>query len=554
MTSFTHRLTRLVLGLSLAVAGGASAATVMTTVDRPVAAHAASVVGGTVPRSEVLSRAQYWVDRNVVYGTVFNSDGSVHSTATAPDPQGKSYRTDCSGLVSMAWHLDGAPTTGQFWDWPTSERLNSPDLLKAGDAVLFPGHIELFVGWKNSSNHSLGAWSYSLNGPAFNDWAKGPNPNSHGQVGTLSWNDVRSLVNTPARGADTVAGSNTLLRYSKVVDDPPPVSAPSIDAQGGHLVDFDGDGRPDIVGTDATGDQLWVVPNTSGVGSPARGQSVEMSGGWKTVTRYWLEDYDGDGKADILGLNGTDQLMVWLNTSTPGHPSTSAFVSLGAQWSTLTNLVFADFTGDGKIDIGGWDSTNREEFWVVPNTSSPGHASRGTSMFVSDGWGTVTRTWVADYDSDGKTDLLGLNGTDELFVWRNTGSGGVPSFAPLVSLGTAWNTLTDLIVGDFTGDGKPDIAGRDAVSSDQLWVVPNTSVVGSPSRGQSVHVSDGWGTVSPYLAADFDGDGKTDLLGFNGADSLLAWRGVPANGTPAFAAYAQLGTGWHTIGHILTQQ
>jgi hypothetical protein len=281
-----------------------------------------------------------------------------------------------------------------------------------------------------------------------------------------------------------------------------------------------------------------------------------MTDGWQTVTRFWLVDYDGDGRADIVGLNGTDQLLMWRNLSTPGHPLVAPFVSLGdTGWSALSKLVFMDFTGDGKVDIGGWDAWAANELWVVPNTSTPGSPSRGQSIHVSDGWRTVIKYWVADYDGDGKTDLLGLNGPDQLLVWRNIGANGTPALAPFASLGdSGWSTLTKLRIADLTGDGKPDVIGWNAGAVDELWVVPNTSTPGSPSRGQSIHVSVGWQTVITYLVGDYDGDGKQDLLGLNGPDQLLIWRGTSANNTPALAPFVSLGSAWSSFGKMPTAQ
>ncbi|GAA1021779.1 hypothetical protein Aple_073060 [Acrocarpospora pleiomorpha] len=333
-------------------------------------------------------------------------------------------------------------------------------------------------------------------------------------------------------------------------DDPAP--RPVVDPQAGRLVDFDGDGKPDFLGLGASGDDLWFIPNTSAPGAPARGQSIPMSTGWKTVTKYWLTDYDGDGKTDVLGLNGTDQMLAWINTSSPGHPSASAAVNLGTQWSTLSKIVVADFTGDGKVDIAGVDAGTGDQFWVVPNTSAPGAPARGQSMQISTGWKTVTRFWVTDYDGDGKTDLLGLNGTDQMFVWRNRGT-AVPSFDQYVDLGTQWSTLSKIVIADFTGDGKVDIAGVDAGTGDQFWVVPNTSTFGTPARGQSMLISTGWKTVTTFLVTDYDRDGKTDLLGLNGTDQMLAWRSK-GTAVPSFEPYADLGTQWSTISHIPTAQ
>src|SRR5262245_46602649 len=51
--------------------------------------ESASTVGGTVSRSETLTRAQHWVDLHIMY--------SQQQSNAAADGDGHSYRPDCSG-------------------------------------------------------------------------------------------------------------------------------------------------------------------------------------------------------------------------------------------------------------------------------------------------------------------------------------------------------------------------------------------------------------------------------------------------------------------------
>ena len=69
------------------------------------ASVAASQVGGAISRDEVIERAQFWVDWRVPYS----------QSSWYPDPQGRHYRQDCSGMVSMAWHLSTSLAT---WTLP----------------------------------------------------------------------------------------------------------------------------------------------------------------------------------------------------------------------------------------------------------------------------------------------------------------------------------------------------------------------------------------------------------------------------------------------------
>ncbi|MFI9324845.1 hypothetical protein ACIGXI_34405 [Kitasatospora aureofaciens] len=116
-------------------------------------AHA-STVGGQIAASEMLSRAQSWVSEGVPY-----NQGAYKTDANG------SYREDCSGFVSMAWHLDQSlvVTTGgayfttadgkgnSAYDYPTGA-VGDLTGLQPGDAVAYPGqHIFLFNAWTNKA-------------------------------------------------------------------------------------------------------------------------------------------------------------------------------------------------------------------------------------------------------------------------------------------------------------------------------------------------------------------------------------------------------------------
>jgi len=86
---------------------------------------------GAITRAEVLSRASSWIKRRVPY-----SQHGYHA----------GYRRDCSGFVSMAWKLDKSYSSRSIG---SRARRVSISALKPGDAVLTPGHVAIFAGWKN---------------------------------------------------------------------------------------------------------------------------------------------------------------------------------------------------------------------------------------------------------------------------------------------------------------------------------------------------------------------------------------------------------------------
>ena len=92
----------------------------------PTSAHA-------ITRPDVLSRAHIWVVKKVRY--------SQSSTFAG-------YRRDCSGFVSMAWKLGRSYTSRTIHKVAVRIPLAH---LQPGDAVHTPGHVAIFVRWKNKA-------------------------------------------------------------------------------------------------------------------------------------------------------------------------------------------------------------------------------------------------------------------------------------------------------------------------------------------------------------------------------------------------------------------
>lgn len=156
-------------------------------------ASAASSAGGTIDRSEVISRAKNWYDRNIQYS----------QTSYASDVDGgHTYRQDCSGFVSMAWHMTTSANTNTLPGYANT--VSDKHSLKPGDALndIGDGHVVLFVKWLDQSAGTF----------AFYEEA---NPSIDMEYGT---GDVDS-----GNIAGWPASHYTGLRYKKIgADSPPP--------------------------------------------------------------------------------------------------------------------------------------------------------------------------------------------------------------------------------------------------------------------------------------------------------------------------------------------
>lgn len=110
------------------------------------ACTASAIRAGTPDsRRAIIDRALNWVSNGVQY-------------SQSPQSRWGGYRTDCSGLVSMAWGLPPPGNTthsfaGGPWDNNRSRRIGW-DELQPGDALNNPTHhIMLFAGWLDE-NHT----------------------------------------------------------------------------------------------------------------------------------------------------------------------------------------------------------------------------------------------------------------------------------------------------------------------------------------------------------------------------------------------------------------
>ncbi len=103
-------------------------------------------VAGPITRAEVLARGRYWTSQGVPYSM----------SGYTNDPQGKIYRTDCSGLVSMSLHLDDSLSTvtlpSQCYQISKAE-LKPADIVGnlGGGTAGAAGHVMIFNGWVDES-------------------------------------------------------------------------------------------------------------------------------------------------------------------------------------------------------------------------------------------------------------------------------------------------------------------------------------------------------------------------------------------------------------------
>src|SRR5690606_9735051 len=174
--------------------------------------------------------------------------------------------------------------------------------------------------------------------------------------------------------------------------------------------------------------------------------------------------------------------------------------------------VLVDLDGDGLLDlvVGSW--RDQVQFWRNTGTAGAPAWTLADTALVTITRGSNTTPALADIDGDGLLDLVIGESTGQVNLYRNVGTPTQPSFE-LVS-----DNFQDIDVGrrsapllaDFNGDGKPDLLIGSEEGELRLWI--NRSTAGEfrfEADTDFVLLTD------PYAApaaGDLDGDGDLDLI------------------------------------------
>jgi Bacterial Ig-like domain (group 3)/FG-GAP-like repeat len=354
------------------------------------------------------------------------------------------------------------------------------------------------------------------------------------------------------------------------------------------LGDFNGDGIPDVATTGGTYAQPLVILLGNSDGSYTMAPALSLPTFF--LGSIAVADFNADGKQDLALLDAAANAVIILLGNGDGTFQMAASSPTVGQFSN--QIVAGDFNGDGNQDLavsannitillGNGDGT----FNAAPNVplgDSPYAIALGDfnrdgkldlavsytndhviSIMLGNGDGTFaapnpigvfqspgTPIGVADFNGDGKLDLaLGVNDAstvggvgDSVTILAGNGDGTF-SYAPSGPL-ESLASITSINVGDFNGDGVPDLAVTDDLGTLIVFVANGS---GSFTAYTPPTLVSGFGLALVCAVGDLNGDGRPDLA-LGGYSNLISLYTTEPTATATATANISLSSaGQHLV-------
>ena len=280
--------------------------------------------------------------------------------------------------------------------------------------------------------------------------------------------------------------------------------------------DFDRNGTQDIFATENTyagsTQVMWTYDgSTYNASQLAMGTTIWFGG----VIAY---DKTGDGYLDLAyGDSGADSITYLINNNGVLSPDgTYGGAGFWGQFTTMREISGVDINNDGTVDVV--QHTNRSGAYslTVINNNGNGTLSIGqnlTNVFVPNASNTTTAasmTW-ADFNGDGYMDLyLGSSyNNNGGVIYYNDGTGKLSATKSAVEASNASAGYLSVAV-DWNGDGQMDIIKLSTYGGSQTATLFTNNGYGS--TWTSSQLASGIAYVTGVAAVDYNWDGAQDLL------------------------------------------
>jgi FG-GAP-like repeat len=288
-------------------------------------------------------------------------------------------------------------------------------------------------------------------------------------------------------------------------------------------------GNPPILTADFNGDG---IPDVAILGSISSGQVLSIFLGRPDASfgprvdysvqasGFTIGDFNGDGKADVIVLDATGSIY-WGN----GDGTLQPPVSLNQNIGGYSAVASGDLNGDDKLDL----------LVLTPNFGSG--ATMAVLLGNGDGTFQVPVTYsvpvapylvLGDFNGDGKADIA-ISGDGQVSVLINNGNG---TFKSPVNYSLSGN-IQAIAAADLNGDGRLDLVVPSGGTSATISVLLGN---GDGTFGNPIEYTSNLLSIysTSIVVADLNADGKLDLALTDSDGSANAVGIVLGNGDGTF--------------------
>lgn len=323
-----------------------------------------------------------------------------------------------------------------------------------------------------------------------------------------------------------------------------------------RVVDFDGSGGRDLL-THVSLKGLYLLRNCDCLERPIHVTDVNgepIGNKWRLSSFLWT-DWDGDGRPDLILTAMNQDVYFYRNVGTrekPEFQNQGSIIIRGYKDGSPCSLYRQPALGMGDVDSDGDDevllTTSLRHLAVCRVDRSKNPRDLVFERFLRQRYAPITgihcKVRIADFDGDGRPDMIYGDETGAIFYYRNIGSRNNPVCGPvhrvrdrdgpvLIDGGVDSPATTFEQSRHGQGGGYPQLAIVDWENTGEFNLIAGTDWGhflyyrylgldddGVPRYAQPVYLKDSEGRPIIHMIrshpelADLDGDGRLDMISY----------------------------------------
>jgi hypothetical protein len=230
---------------------------------------------------------------------------------------------------------------------------------------------------------------------------------------------------------------------------------------------------------------LSSIPSGHLLSSAAADGGIQL-----TILQTAHDDFNGDGRSDVLWRNDSGRVTDWLAQADGSFLGNGLNLNPGSSWHIVGT---GDFNGDHRSDILWQNDNGQVTDWLgQPNGS---FVDNGLTVNPGTSWHVVG---TGDFNGDGRTDVLWRNDSGTVTDWLAQADGSFLGNGLNLNPGSSWHVVS---TGDYNGDGRDDLLLQDTSGKTTDWFgQANGSFV---DNGLTINPGTTWHVQNPFVHDPF---------------------------------------------------